>query len=105
MIELSILYFVLGIMGALIIDTIWFNINYSKYERGLEQFEHYHAGILLIPFGLLINPLFLGLGLGLFIAEWEQKNKFAIKSSHFKYSTLIGGLCSALSGGLIVLWA
>lgn len=100
---IDILYLIIGIMIGLIIDTIWFNINYSKYERGFEVFEHYHAGILLIPLGLFINPIFYGLGIGLFIAEWTQENKFAINSTHFKESCLIGGLCALLSGGF-VLW-
>lgn len=104
MINLAILYLIIGVMIGLVIDTVWFKVNYKKYEKGIEVFEHYHAGILLLPLGIWLNPIFMGVGLGLFIGEWTQEHKFAINSGHFKESLLFGVLFSILSGGLILLW-
>lgn len=100
--------FVFGSIVGMVIDTLWWNIDYKKAEKGFEVIEHYHLGIVSIIAGVVLGvyfPLFygffLGLGLLFIIAEWRQfieihNNKvipgkpFAYGSVHFKQSTLIG---------------
>jgi hypothetical protein len=90
MIELA-----LGFILGLILDVLWWKIDYSKYEKGLEVHEHYHIGLELGIIGVLLNQeIFIGLMMSFILAEWSQKNQFALGSNHFKGSTLIGIILS-----------
>ena len=85
------IWFSLGFILGLILDKVWFHINYSKYEKGFEVIEHYHFGLVCFVFGILFDLNFLfGLGLALNLAEWSQDHFFAYHSDHFKHSTIIG---------------
>jgi hypothetical protein len=98
-------FFVVGLVLGLIIDKIWYNINYSKYEKGVEFLEHYHIGIILITLSVLFNFYWvLGLGLAFILAEWTQKHYFALNSIHFKLSSFIGIGLTVLGGLLIALF-
>ncbi len=88
---IDILLFAIGLIIAAIFDSVWWRINYSKYEEGFEVIEHYHFGIgFMIAGVLLIQPLLIGLGLGLIWKESDQTNTFAHGSKHFRNSTYIG---------------
>lgn len=90
MIEL-IFMFIMGLALGALLDVFWFNINYSKYEKGFEVFEHYHVGILLGMIGVIFSqPFFLGLFIILFVKESDQTHPFALGSDHFRNSTIIG---------------
>ena len=78
-------------MIGLVMDTIWWRINYSKYEKGLEAHEHYHIGLELGIIGIILHQeIFTGLMVAFVLAEWSQDHPFALKSGHFKESTIIG---------------
>ena len=106
---------ILGIVTALVVDTIWWRINFKKIEKGLEAHEHYHIGLeLLILYMLTDFTLFAGMGLGFIISEWSQHievkgdkvvkgHPFAIGSTHLKQSTIIGAALSAVLAALIIL--
>ena len=109
----TILLFCIGGVAAMIIDVVWWNIDYKKAEKGLEVFEHYHMGIILFIGAVLVNLVYqpaswflAGMGLLFIAAEWHQSieilNKkvipgkpFALGSKHFKGSTTIG-VCLAI---------
>ena len=89
--------FAIGFVIGLLIDVAWWNINYKKYEKGLEAHEHYHIGIEVGILGLIlgifvpiIGSLSVGIMLSFILAEWTQDHKFALKSGHFKKSSIIG---------------
>ncbi|MGI9229914.1 MAG: hypothetical protein ACR2P9_08660 [Gammaproteobacteria bacterium] len=97
-----------GGVGAMIIDVLWWNINYKKVEKGLEVLEHYHMGIILMIGAVLINLVYqpvslflIGMGFVFIVAEWHQSveksgkkiipgKPFAYGSKHFKQSSAIG---------------
>lgn len=104
----SILLFCVGAFVTMIIDTLWWKIDYKKAERGLEVLEHYHIGIALL-IGAVVTNLFYqpaswflgGMGLLFVFAEWHQSveiagkkvipgKPFAYGSKHFKGSSIIG---------------
>lgn len=97
--------FLLGMLIGLVLDRVWWESALNKYEKGVEELEHYHWGLLawivsyLTP--LIVSELLWGLGAALVIAEWAQTGKwengrwvkghpFAYKSRHFLKSTAIG---------------
>lgn len=95
----------LGIFIGLVLDRIWWELGFNKYEKGLEIFEHYHHGLMswiLAYFTPIVFSYFLwGLGLALVLAEWGQTGEwgngvwrrghpFAYGSKHFPWSTAIG---------------
>jgi hypothetical protein len=83
--------FVAGTLVGLIMDVVWWKINYQKYEKGLEWHEHYHVGIEIAIVAAVINSYFLGgIAFAFILAEYLQEHKFAIKSGHFKESTIFG---------------
>ena len=89
--------FVVGFIIGIIIDAVWWNINYSKYEKGLEIHEHYHIGIEIGIIGVLLTsvvPILSTISMGIMIAfilkESSQDHPFALKSGHFKKSSYIG---------------
>lgn len=89
--------FAIGFILGLLIDVAWWNINYKKYEKGLEIHEHYHIGLEIGILGVILGafiPIFssiaMGLMLAFILAEWSQDHKFALKSGHFKQSSIIG---------------
>ena len=83
--------FCIGLLIGIMIDFVWWNINYSKYEKGFEALEHYHFGIILGVFGILFNQiLFFGIMIMLILKESDQSHPFAIRSGHFKSSSIIG---------------
>ena len=87
-----------GATWAVLIDQIWFKIDYKKAEKGLEVLDHYHHGIALLIIASVFNhfvpssfSLFvLGFGLVFIIAEAKQGNPFAYGSSHFRATSAIG---------------
>ncbi|MCS7118267.1 MAG: hypothetical protein NZ957_05740 [Thaumarchaeota archaeon] len=108
--------FVLGIFMGLLLDRVWWESGFNKYEKGVEFMEHYHWGLLsiLIAFFLpmIAFDFMVGLGLSMILAEWAQtgywKNgnwrrghPFAYGSSHFVLSTLIGAV---LLASVIAVW-
>lgn len=100
-----IIMFMLGCMAACVMDVIWFNINYSKYEKGFEVFEHYHIGIILGTIGLVTNQAFLlGIMMMLFVKESDQIHPFAHGSNHYKDSTLIGIGTFILFVAVLLVW-
>lgn len=85
--------FSIGIIIGLVMDVIWWKIPYQKIETGFEVVEHYHFGIILGIFTVISgSPIFAGMMIALFLGEWTQTNKFAMGSTHFKNSTIIGGI-------------
>jgi len=84
-----------GIIIGSIINAIWRHA-FSKYEHNwMIYFEHYHWAIILFyPWLIVDNPLtetLLGVGLILWLDEaLFQEHSFALGSSHFMESTLIG---------------
>jgi Na+/melibiose symporter-like transporter len=104
--------FLLGLLLGLVLDRAWWEGKFSKYEKGVEELEHYHWGLLswilayLTP--LWLSQVLWGLGAALVLAEWAQVGEwengrwrrghpFAYGSNHFKVSTAIGaGLAIAL---------
>jgi len=95
---------ILGFLGITIIDRIWFKIDYKKAEKGLEIFEHYHYGIILmgvslitiIHIPLLVSYAMLGAGAAFIYHESKQKNFFAYTSNHFCLSAIIGVILTVL---------
>ena len=96
--ELEIIKFVIyGFFIGLALDIGWWRINRSKYEKGLEAHEHYHIGFELGIIGAITGfPIFYGLMLAFVLAEWAQDHPFALKSKHFKESTIIGVILIAI---------
>jgi len=87
----QVLMFCVGCMVGILIDSIWWNIDYSKYEKGFEILEHYHFGFIIGILGIITSQaFFFGIMLMLFLKESEQTHPFASNSGHFKDSTLIG---------------
>ncbi len=94
--------FILGLMLGLFLDRLWWEIDYNKYEHGLELFEHYHFSLVcLILHVITFSNFFAGLTVALFIAEclqfgcwkkgvWCEDHPFGWKSGHFIESTIIG---------------
>ena len=85
----------MGFIVSLILDRIWFNINYKKIEKGFEIFEHYHFGIILIYIGFIIpiqiiSYFIISLGAGFIYMETQHIHCFAYKSGHFTKSSIIG---------------
>ena len=118
-VDISLLFIIAplaGFWGAMIIDTMWFRIDYKKAEKGLEAHEHYHVGIELAIVGVILWVInmdvlavgLFGMGAGFFMAEWQQKNAFALPAhptafhpnpppvSHFKQSTILGVILIAI---------
>jgi len=73
-----------------VIDFIWYG--FSKTELGLEVLEHYHWALLALIFSkfLPLECVLRTLGIYLLISEMLQTHPFAIKSTHFWPSTIIG---------------
>lgn len=91
-------------LGA-VIDIIWWNINYSKYEKGFEFHEHYHIGLEIAILAFLFNmPYLLGLTIAFLIAEWFQDHPFAIKSNHLKESSIVGVGLTAFYLVALLVW-
>ena len=86
----------LGFITVTMLDRRWLDINHRKIERGFEALEHYHWGIGLIVVAIatvslpFVSYCFLGAGMGLIYYEAKQEDYFAIQSSHFRSSTIIG---------------
>jgi hypothetical protein len=111
----EILAFILGALVTCVVDTFWWEIDYKKAEKGLEWHEHYHVGLELVIVGMIIAlfnefaaAILYGAGLLFILAEWRQVveikgNKvipghpFAYGSSHFKISSIVGGILVVLS--------
>jgi len=102
--------FLIGVLAGLVLDRLWWESGFSKYERGVEELEHYHWGLVawivayLTP--LAISDVLWGLGAALVLAEWSQTGRwsdgvwrrghpFAYGSSHFASSTAIGAVLFA----------
>jgi len=73
-----------------VIDFIWYG--FSKTELGLDVLEHYHWALLALIFSkfLPLGCALRTLGIYLLISEMLQKHTFAIESTHFWQSTVIG---------------
>jgi hypothetical protein len=98
--------FLLGLLLGLVLDRVWWEGKFDKYEKGVEELEHYHWGLVswilayLTP--LWLSQVLWGLGAALVLAEWAQVGEwengnvwrrghpFAYGSNHFKASTAIG---------------
>lgn len=89
--------FSIGIILGLVMDVTWWRIPYQKVEAGFEVLEHYHFAIILGMFTVISgSPIFAGMMVALFLGEWTQDHKFAMGSSHFRNSTIIGGILFAM---------
>ncbi len=114
MIELVFLFF--GLFAALLIDIIWWVKPALSKSNKLQAHEHYHVGLELVILFIIVNYLtqnpaslvILGAAIGFLLGEWDQlkeiKNKkvipghpFAYGSTHFKTSSLIGGVLTAVT--------
>lgn len=85
--------FAIGIIIGLIIDSVWWHLPYKKIEKGYEIMEHYHFALIVGMFTVITgNPIFAGIMVALFLGEWSQDHQFAYGSTHFKSSTIVGGL-------------
>lgn len=73
-----------------VIDFIWYG--FSKTELGLDVLEHYHWALLALIFSkfLPLGCVLRTLGIYLLISEMLQTHPFAIESTHFWQSTVIG---------------
>jgi len=105
-----------GLFAALIVDIIWWvKPSLSKSDK-FQAHEHYHVGLELVILFLIVDYLtqnsaslvILGASIGFLLGEWDQlkeiKNKkvvpghpFAYGSTHFKASSLIGGVLTAVT--------
>lgn len=110
----AFLLFCVGGITSILIDVLWWNINYKKAEKGLEVLEHYHMGLILLIIAIIANlfyesiALFLtGMGFLFIIAEWHQTihtvgkkvvsgKPFAWGSVHFIGSSIIGIILSGI---------
>lgn len=104
----SFILFCVGAITSMIIDTVWWHVNYKKIEKGFEVLEHYHIGLIALIISVIsyqfVQPISIflaGMGLFFIVAEWHQaveihKKKvipgkpFAYGSEHFKQSSIIG---------------
>jgi hypothetical protein len=101
----GMILFLLGLLLGLVLDRVWWEGKFNKYEKGVEELEHYHWGLLswilayLTP--LWLSQVLWGLGAALVLAEWAQVGEwengewrrghpFAYGSNHFRVSTAIG---------------
>lgn len=114
MIDLVFVFF--GLFAALVVDILWWvKPTLSKSDK-FQAHEHYHVGLELVILFVIISyftdspvSLFiLGAAVGFLLGEWDQlkeiKNKkvipghpFAYGSTHFKASSLIGGILTAVA--------
>jgi hypothetical protein len=92
--------------AGFVIDRIWWESGADKYDKNIEELEHYHWGLLawIVAYvtPLLVSEILWGLGLALIIAEWAQIGEwedsmcwrrghpFAYGTEHFVSSTIIG---------------
>ena len=90
-------YLMLGVLIGSIIDFVWWRrFAFSKYDLSLEVLEHYHWSYILSTIAValshsIISTILIGIALVLLIDEAAyQKHPFAIGSSHFVESTIIG---------------
>jgi len=91
--DFSLGWLFLGFAVGILLDYLWRRTGVSKYERGMEMFEHYHWGFVLLILARILKILsvtFGGIGLCLVFVELTQSHPFAIKSSHGFSSTIIG---------------
>lgn len=104
----TILLFCIGGIITMLIDVVWWRIDYKKAEKGMEILEHYHMGIALFIAAVVIHSfytpmswLMAGMGFMFVFAEWHQTieiagkkvvpgKPFAYGSKHFKQSSIIG---------------
>jgi len=103
--SLGMILFLLGLLLGLVLDRVWWEGGFDKYEKGVEELEHYHWGLMswilayLTP--LWLSQVLWGLGAALVLAEWAQVGEwengewrrghpFAYGSNHFRASTAIG---------------
>lgn len=112
---LDLLFVFFGLFAALIVDIIWWvKPTLSKSDK-LQAHEHYHVALELVILFIIVDYLtqnsislvILGAAIGFLLGEWDQlkeiKNKkvvpghpFAYGSTHFKASSLIGGVLTAV---------
>jgi len=88
-----------------VIDFIWYG--FSKTELGLDVLEHYHWALLALIFSkfLPLGCALRTLGIYLLISEMLQTHPFAIESTHFWQSTVIGIVLTLLLAlSYIYLW-
>lgn len=95
----ELFFFSIGLILASTLDVVWRLYFYGEDKGILRILEHYHWGLIFMVLYLLLgNPVLLGLGAGLVIAEALQKHPFSLGSDHFPESTIIGiALLIALS--------
>ena len=105
-----ILSIFLGFITVTILDKKWFEIDHKRIEKGFEIIEHYHFGIALIGAGIctiVYSPIIaffsIGAGMGLIYHEAEQDDYFAVQSSHFKSSSMIGVVLTGIVVGFYFL--
>jgi hypothetical protein len=83
--------FILGVLIGIFIDALWWRSGIKKYEKGHEVWEHYHFGLIIGIFGIILSqPILLGIMIILVLKESSQDHPFAIKSTHFLVSTIMG---------------
>ena len=99
----SLLSIFIGFILVTILDRRWFDIDHKKIEKGYEVIEHYHFGVGLIGIGIftfafspILSYVTFGAGMGLIYHEAQQKNYFAHKSTHFRNSSIIGLILTAI---------
>jgi uncharacterized membrane protein YiaA len=104
-------YSIPGLIVGMILNYIWRKKGLDKYEKGLEDFEHYHWGLLLMGIGVYITKILfpfafiymigvglVGVGLALMIDEsLLQTHRFAVGSNHEEASDEIGAISYLLN--------
>ena len=100
-----------GVLAGLVLDRLWWESGLNKYEKGVEELEHYHWGLVAWIAAHFTPPaassILLGLGLALVIAEWAQIGEwkdgvwrrghpFSYGSKHFACSITIGAVLFAV---------
>ena len=104
----------LGGFGAMILDSYWEKKG-KKESIKLKAFEHYHNSIILITIGMFAYSTHPTITAGLvstaiifLVGEWRQihylkdgipkeGHPFAYGSTHFKQSSVIGMILTAMS--------
>ncbi len=111
--ELMIFY---GLFIGLIIDILWWKVPSLQKADKFEAHEHYHISL---EFGILFMMVYsftqaqesfiiLGMAIAFLLGEWDQLKEivgvkvkpghpFAMGSSHFKASTIIGLILAVIT--------
>ena len=94
--------FIVGIVIASCINWFWWHAGYagSKYDKNLEEFEHYHHSLWMISLAMILHLKYQNLAsflYGFSLVFWldecfYQNHPFATGSNHERSSNFIGFL-------------